>query len=205
MVRHFIAGFQRFLSTLPAWGATFDRSVGSFRNKNFYPRSPRGERPHPHHSPTHSCLISIHAPRVGSDPFKFPSPIQPRTFLSTLPAWGATIPGIPSNIFSVNFYPRSPRGERPAVEQGEPGKNQEFLSTLPAWGATSRPQSSCSSPFSFLSTLPAWGATHRFLPRTHRREISIHAPRVGSDQRWQRSDGAEHHFYPRSPRGERRR
>ena len=57
--------------------------------------------------------ISIHAPRVGSD--AFPHPHFPRIyrFLSTLPAWGATLPGISSVLRWKNFYPRSPRGERP--------------------------------------------------------------------------------------------
>ena len=34
---------------------------------NFYPRSPRGERPPSHSSTAFQLLISIHAPREGSD------------------------------------------------------------------------------------------------------------------------------------------
>ena len=34
-----------------------------------------------------------------------------------------------------NFYPRSPRGERPAGDRRFQWAG-EFLSTLPAWGAT---------------------------------------------------------------------
>ena len=79
----------------------------------------------------------------------------------------------------------------------------QFLSTLPAWGATITER--CRAYLNkFLSTLPAWGATHAitpltwviryFYPRSPRGErhsngfnssgwfgISIHAPRVGSD------------------------
>ena len=101
-----------FLSTLPAWGATFLYFLQKLTSIYFYPRSPRGER---HHylstktadPPFLSTLpawgatgyvcgvgewrpISIHAPRVGSDPIvHFPLAVAEQ-FLSTLPAWGAT-------------------------------------------------------------------------------------------------------------------
>ena len=57
----------RFLSTLPARGATWSRRGVSEVNCYFYPRSPRGERLS---ASTPSCpyrSISIHAPREGSD------------------------------------------------------------------------------------------------------------------------------------------
>ena len=124
--------------------------------RNFYPRSPRGERP----------PLSKMPPRLS-------------IFLSTLPARGATID-----------WPRRNRISR-------------FLSTLPARGATPHSQSiTATTPF--LSTLPARGATDYiqpelvaqvdFYPRSPRGErrtqverrladleISIHAPREGSD------------------------
>ena len=56
-----------FQSTLPAWGATLSSVVLCGRVINFNPRSPRGER---HFVLLVSCInriISIHAPRVGSD------------------------------------------------------------------------------------------------------------------------------------------
>ena len=57
----------------------------------------------------------------------------------------------------LNFNPRSPHGERPPPDEGWK-RNQPFQSTLPARGATG-------------------GFYHR-----HRRhDISIHAPRTGSD------------------------
>ena len=57
------------------------------------------------------------------------------SFLSTLPAWGATLVGIFLIPLIVHFYPRSPRGERPEITAAYEPINQ-FLSTLPAWGAT---------------------------------------------------------------------
>ena len=55
-------------------------------------------------------------------------------FLSTLPARGAT-PAPLSMIDAVNFYPRSPRGER-RILSGQKTHSFLFLSTLPARGAT---------------------------------------------------------------------
>ena len=79
-----------FLSTLPAWGAT----IISWLISPIY-------------------LISIHAPRVGSDPFHGLTATREAVFLSTLPAWGATISRMASTLITQHFYPRSPRGERP--------------------------------------------------------------------------------------------
>ena len=125
--------------------------------------------------------ISIHAPREGSDPHALQDLLNPGEFLSTLPARGAT-------LFFLCF-----RLIRPL-----------FLSTLPARGAT-------------LCTPLRIAVLPYFYPRSPRGErqelpklssswiqISIHAPREGSDPEWSRhSSPIEINFYPRSPRGER--
>ncbi len=123
-------------------------------------------------------FISIHAPRTGSDP-----------------AEGT------NEAAEWHFNPRSPHGER-RFHPRAAGIARRFQSTLPARGATCR----CQSRFTLLlfqSTLPARGATansraqpgeRRFqstlpargatfvLPRRSRQiNISIHAPRTGSD------------------------
>ena len=77
------------------------------------------------------------------------------------------------------FNPRSPHGERPppilnALERAL------FQSTLPAWGATS-----------FRTVLDTFG------------NISIHAPRMGSDIAGALRCFIKPHFNPRSPHGER--
>ena len=102
-------------------------------------------------------LISIHAPRMGSDlPHVQVGRIY-KVFQSTLPAWGATScydctgsgaddfnPRSPhgerrrlkfTTIIKINFNPRSPHGERlmPILTLSLLGT---FQSTLPAWGAT---------------------------------------------------------------------
>ena len=83
-------------------------------DRNFYPRSPRGERRVLKRHRKEAQNISIHAPREGSD--------------QTL---------ADPQHHQHHFYPRSPRGERPTtafVLQW----NSRFLSTLPARGATAR-------------------------------------------------------------------
>ena len=124
-------------------------------------------------------LISIHAPRVGSDNNIAASAIQVSSFQSTLPVWGAT------------------DGCDGGVRAGQ------FQSTLPVWGATRHPDLRlAASPISihaprvgsdvnvivpavvistFQSTLPVWGATPLRRVQLVRVLISIHAPRVGSD------------------------
>ena len=127
------------------------------------------------------------------------------------------------NITSY-FYPRSPRGER-HVARCMPPKLYTFLSTLPAWGATFCPQNP-QKPHNISIHAPRVGSDDRraldvaieqdFYPRSPRGErhpealqnggatkISIHAPRVGSDAILIAVLTAQIHFYPRSPRGER--
>ena len=126
-------GKEEFQSTLPAWGATNKFKIrgriiiisihaprmGSdiqvtcrrFKNANFNPRSPHGERLR---SGNYDDRIFI--------------------FQSTLPAWGATF------IIIIDI------------------RIMLFQSTLPAWGATGNRQQN--QQFNqFQSTLPAWGAT----------------------------------------------
>ena len=78
---------------------------------NFNPRSPHGERP-PTPTRTTRCLISIHAPRTGSDTTAQHPDSPARGFQSTLPARGATICARRRARKSSNFNPRSPHGER---------------------------------------------------------------------------------------------
>ena len=55
----------------------------------------------------------------------------------------------------------------------------------------------------FQSTLPAWGATTQHLSHLSDPNISIHAPRMGSDE-WRVIVKLMHrNFNPRSPHGER--
>ena len=166
-----------FQSTLPAWGATSQHA-------SFY----------------ETCLISIHAPRVGSDP-RAENLVPRAVFQSTLPAWGATM--------DVRFN----------------RLDRIFQSTLPAWGATNR-YKAVYRDFMISIHAPRVGSDHYHRRGRADREISIHAPRVGSDSGASRMSPvsfvfqstlpawgatrsriralASSNFNPRSPRGERR-
>ena len=172
-----------FLSTLPARGATVRCVVYDA-----------------------SCLISIHAPREGSD-FKilrisfitsYFYPRSPRgerpvgpawlplvaAFLSTLPARGATSPGYGLESLRSDFYPRSPRGERlgPAACSSCLAL---FLSTLPARGATFFALSMALNCRNFYPRSPRGERRRRQHPAVRGAGISIHAPREGSDSRYE--------------------
>ena len=101
------------------------------------------------------------------------------------------------------FNPRSPCGERP-TRFSVGACWRRFQSTLPVWGATvvMGPPAICAK---FQSTLPVWGATRGVYGIRIRADISIHAPRVGSDGRSFGSRSRRRDFNPRSPCGERLR
>ena len=173
------AQMLKFQSTLPGWGATGgDLAFG------------------------HGVAISIHAPRMGSDAIASCAPLLTITFQSTLPGWGATQAGSlapPQSAISIhaprmgsdagrkprptsvrNFNPRSPDGERRSPCTPLRPVNA-FQSTLPGWGATDDGRE-------FLAVLdisihaPRMGSDLARHERAPRIRISIHAPRMGSDR-----------------------
>ena len=211
-----------FQSTLPVRGATGVGETARPQPQHFNPRSPCGERlgmtpKAPPAGRFQSTLpvrgataadawqaqaerISIHAPRAGSDGSRRPA-APPSSFQSTLPVRGATHqrgrhrapaqisihapragsdrPVLENPAVAANFNPRSPCGERPRRRPDTPSASA-FQSTLPVRGAT--------------------GVTFRLL-EIH--DISIHAPRAGSDNEKQHDPHPLRHFNPRSPCGER--
>ena len=123
-------------------------------------------------------FISIHAPRVGSD--------SRRPGIGLLGCISIHAPRVGSDgtkpgsvIRNGDFNPRSPCGERPAVPyiRITPGV---FQSTLPVWGATERPDSKASRFFISIHA-PRVGSDQIGSAVGRWRNISIHAPRVGSD------------------------
>ena len=146
-----------FQSTLPAGGATVKRAAHAFRLAQFQSTLPAGGATLPALRLVCDFLISIHAPRGGSDDPRCQRPPRP-----------------------PDFNPRSPRGERPGIvfRRFPAGR---FQSTLPAGGATRlKPHFWVTE--EFQSTLPAGGATIHAASDRPARRISIHAPRGGSDR-----------------------
>ena len=172
------------------------------RYRNFYPRSPCGERPHSTGCRGHPHQISIHALLAESD-------------FTTVLHW----------YHIKNFYPRSPCGERPK-NTSIAGRITSFLSTLSLRRATDCAECYIHAPeisihallaesdgkshklaglkLVFLSTLSLRRATdkrsklswdNRFLSTLSLRRATVEE--VSGDT-WTRD------FYPRSPCGERR-
>ena len=123
----------------------------------FYPRSPRGERRYHLQKTLFLLVISIHAPREGSD-------------------WS----GHGRGSKQKDFYPRSPQGEGPRAEI-EQALETRFLSTRPPGGAPSRRRAPPPAGRYFYPRSPR-GERPQAPPRRQKvSPISIHAPREGSD------------------------
>ena len=125
---------------------------------HFNPRSPHGERRYPQVARTLTA-ISIHAPRTGSDDLCASDGLLLHISIHA-PRTGSDSRLRHSYPAGRHFNPRSPHGER--------------LCALCIRTLTAR----------FQSTLPARGATFAFTRRVEQTaQISIHAPRTGSDRR----------------------
>ena len=144
----------RFQSTLPVGGATYPGDI---------------LRP--------VQVISIHAPRGGSD-----GPVAEH------------------QETSHHFNPRSPWGERP-FSPVSISCSTVFQSTLPVGGATGRAAYPRRPLQRFQSTLPVGGATRRWEYQQDHLSISIHAPRGGSDAAGQKGSGKNQRFQSTLPVG----
>ena len=192
-----------FQSTLPVWGAT-DNGLSVTASNQISIHAPRvGSDACSSHSCTLVPLISIHAPRVGSDLHKFgdeddaaeisihaprvgsdappPGPLWPRThFNPRSPCGERRLKHVQQAPLTGNFNPRSPCGERPTTTAAPCPGTPNF-----------NPRSPCGE-------RPVCGRYQRRL-----QQISIHAPRVGSDGSNGDLPSARAYFNPRSPCGER--
>ena len=127
-----------------------------------------------------TCLISIHAPRVGSDRISPDIRLGLYHFNPRSPCGERLLVARPKTFDALDFNPRSPCGERrfyirsaagtfnfnPRSPCGERHLFQLFIADL----------------HPFQSTLPVWGATGLGYGLALFLCISIHAPRVGSDE-----------------------
>ena len=149
--------YHVFQSTLPVWGATGPKQVTELKVTDFNPRSPCGERRSCSEKEVLHELISIHAPRVGSDrhhlhryAVRCISIHAPRVGSDTkgnarksdrlsisihAPRVGSDARGCLCQRRHDDFNPRSPCGERPDCIRLI-YRLVGFQSTLPVWGAT---------------------------------------------------------------------
>ena len=169
-----------FLSTLSLRRATRRPGQTAKADRDFYPRSPCGERHMCHTTDRETACISIHALLAESDNVIVHSAHPHKSFLSTLSLRRATSPCCGWFEVIYYFYPRSPCGERRVG------------------------LSSCSARIIFLSTLSLRRATIALFDFPIVPTISIHALLAESDFRQFRWFLLVGNFYPRSPCGERR-
>ena len=171
-------GAGKFQSTLPARGATKSSDCITIGAIDFNPRSPHGERLD-NRQGGQMQMISIHAPRTGSDKMADEWKEWAEEFQSTLPARGAT-PMDFSIAPSVDISIHAPRTGSDLRTQSWGTRNQYF-----------NPRS------------PHGERQLRSRQRLNPCAISIHAPRTGSDCKVPHPARQNRHFNPRSPHGER--
>ena len=168
---------------------------------DFNPRSPRGERRYWNKQGHNFKLFQSTLPARGATPGAGVTLPGAGVFQSTLPARGATVKALRAALVR-NFNPRSPRGERLWPPSAPSAPSPSFQSTLPARGATNNHVIYLQADL-FQSTLPARGATNQIVKAMGLIDISIHAPREGSDAIYCIGLINPRYFNPRSPRGER--
>ena len=192
---------------------------------NFYPRSPCGERRgHRWIECRHPLFLSTLSLRRAT--YGRINDISRLIFLSTLSLRRAThvlpVPRPPQ----INFYPRSPCGERPAAKNRRTRSNRisihallaesdvnevpyqrkidQFLSTLSLRRATSDLLMVTVALDDFYPRSPCGERRRRSVKLFRQNYISIHALLAESDNTIFLTIYRERHFYPRSPCGERR-
>ena len=161
--------------------ATALRQLQSALRRNFYPRSPCGERLL--HASMYNIDIKNFYPRspCGERP-KRPKRIPVKSiFLSTLSLRRATSrTRIPAE-FTADFYPRSPCGERQRAAQALSSQCCQFLSTLSLRRATFTWIFVSRCGFDFYPRSPCGERRVTVLGIQHRVGISIHALLAESD------------------------
>ena len=173
---------DEFQSTLPGWGATIAPwMLFSFRC-DFNPRSPDGERRCGGATRYAEHVISIHAPRMGSDPIEQPTIHKGAYFNPRSP--DGERPSYARGLFHAprHFNPRSPDGER-HDDKNVHRPYQVFQSTLPGWGATTLIMATRRRTSDFNPRSPDGERRARRCLCRAKGKISIHAPRMGSDYR----------------------
>ena len=122
-------------------------------------------------------------------------------FQLTLPVWGATTHSLKKHTMILFQLTLPVWGA--TIDADTTPKYVKFQLTLPVWGATIILILIGLLMAIFQLTLPVWGATMRTFVVINFRDISTHAPRVGSDLLAHAPALMAIYFNSRSPCGER--
>ena len=193
---------RRFQSTLPARGATRLGSIcrvampisihaprtGSDPSSNgliwvqgdFNPRSPHGERLLCMTQFNRESEFQSTLPARGATPASFQTLCASRISIHA-PRTGSDRDGEAAAAEWRYFNPRSPHGERHSA-LGSVSIHAQFQSTLPARGATSATRWHRRSSTNFNPRSPHGERPDSLSASLRGQQISIHAPRTGSDR-----------------------
>ena len=186
----------------PVWGATFAFPWICFDLQYFNPRSPWGERRFKRNLLSSTPIISIHAPRGGSDPLiKFLVKVLDISIHA--PRGGSDVGcSVWKTQDCTDFNPRSPWGERQDGTEAEE-QNADISIHAPRGGSDVILAAALAVASLISIHAPRGGSdyTKEYIDRC--KEISIHAPRGGERRFYHCTAAGSQDFNPRSPWGER--
>ena len=185
----------------PRTGSDLSRNAFWICAKNFNPRSPHGERQTGSENHLRDTTFQSTLPARGATGANVGNMRTSKKFQSTLPARGATASCSAESCLPRYFNPRSPHGERPQNQaaglrlgnfnprspHGERLTGSRYFSFSAYFNPRSphgerlRSENNVNIRVLFQSTLPARGATNMLSTFFMLSNISIHAPRTGSD------------------------
>ena len=198
--------FQRFLSTPPSRVATRPGSRGTRRWDCFYPRHPRGWRHCGLPQYGRTGRVSIHATLAGGDSARVVTSFWFILFLSTPPSRVAT-PGGSSHHGppgSVSIHATLAGGD--AICSARSTASSRFLSTPPSRVATISGTARGTKTFVSIHATLAGGDSGSGFHFDGEVYVSIHATLAGGDELMTSGSASiSTGFYPRHPRGWRRR
>ena len=148
------------------------------RGSDFNPRAPHGGATRLSAVCRPSATISIHAPRMGA-------------------RHGREMVFLTSDSISIH----APRMGARLKHRLNRSKCHLFQSTRPAWGRDVGTERIGAAAAHFNPRAPHGGATWRMRVSRPRRQISIHAPRMGARLDRDGARGRATHFNPRAPHG----
>ena len=132
---------------------------------------------------TRTMMISIHAPRVGRDKRNDKQRHHCKNFNPRAPC-GARLASqnVPERAEMISIH--APRVGRDPCQCNAHNAHNQFQSTRPVWGATTGRRTSCSTRRYFNPRAPCGARLHEVGKVSAAVKISIHAPRVGRDSKF---------------------